>query len=96
MELLIEIPDSLEPMDRGRRFDLPLIEMLEPIGGDIVDSGTFIDGQEVTCCSISVVVPHEDAIAQVISILIAGRATAGTTISRELPTGNWEVIWTSE
>ena len=96
MELLIKIPDAIEPLERGSRFDLPLIEMLEPIGGDIVDSGTFLDGQQVTCCSISVVVPNEDTIAQVISILIAGRAIAGTTISKESPTEGWEVIWISE
>ena len=96
MELLILIPEALEPLERGERFDLPLIRMLDPIGGDIVDSGTFLNKNQIVSCSISVIIPSEDVVLQVADILMAGRAAAGTTISRELPTGGWDVIWTAK
>ena len=96
MELLILIPEGLEPLERGERFDLPLIDMLDPIGGDIVDTGTFLNEKKIVSCSISVIVPSEKVVSQVADILTAGRAVAGTTISRQLPTGEWDVIWTAE
>ncbi len=96
MKLLIEIPGDLEPLERGRRFDIPLIEFLEPIGGDILDSGTFIKDGQVKSCHILIIVPNESVISQIVAILEQGAATAGTTLSLCGPTWPFELLWISE
>ena len=92
MEFEINIPGTIEPLERGERFDLPLIRMLDPIGGDIVDSGTFLSGGGVEGCSITIDVPNEAVIKDVLEILKKGRIPTGATVSRLTATDEWEIV----
>ena len=92
MELRIHIPDSIEPLERGERFELPLIDMLEPIGGDILGSGTHLVENKILSCDIDIEVPDERFIPQVVEILVNGRIPKGSTISQRTGLGVWKVI----
>jgi hypothetical protein len=88
----IEDLGPIEPLERGERFDFPLIRMLDPIGGDIVDSGTFLSGGGVEGCSITIDIPNEAVIKDVLEILKNGRIPIGATVSRLTETDDWEVV----
>jgi len=82
MEILIFIPGSIEPLERGERFDLPLIDLLEPAGGDILDSGTLLSGGTIVSCEITIDVPDEALLPGVFEVLKNGRIPQGSTVSQ--------------
>jgi hypothetical protein len=90
--VVINIPGDIMPIERGERFEDPLLDALadEGIGGDVVGGGSSldeIDGRTVvTSCDIELEVDDLDRALPVIRrVLIAGGAPADTTIRRFEP-----------
>ncbi len=92
MQLRVNIVGAIEPLDRGERFEFPLIDFLEPLGGDILASGTHMLRGEIEGCDIVLEVPDEDAFQQVFEILRTGRISTGSSVSRLTEAGDWVLI----
>ena len=92
MQLRVDIVGAIEPLDRGERFELPLIRFLEPLGGDIIGSGTLVLGREIAGSDIVLEVPDENALQHVFEILRTGRIPPGSSVSRLTETGDWVLI----
>lgn len=83
MLLRLWIPEAIEPLDRGERFERPLIRLIDPVGGDIVESGTFMKDANLVSALIEFEVPDLAPLFDaVVRILIEGHAVQGTTLSR--------------
>ena len=81
-ELVITIPDAIGPIERGDRFEEPLWDLFDEIGGEVVGGGTLLrhDGTIVQA-EIEIAVPNvEEALPRIIQILRDGEAPDGTTI----------------
>jgi hypothetical protein len=85
-ELELKLPGDFEPLERGERFDLPLCDLFDVIGGDIVGSGTLVRDGSIVESVIQVTVPDlDEALPHIIKILRQGNAPSGTTVSLLLP-----------
>jgi hypothetical protein len=79
--LEITIPGDIQPIERGERFDLPLCDLFDEIGGDIVGSGSRLSGSEILECVLELAVPNlEIALPRIIRILQEGNAPSGTEV----------------
>ena len=87
--LVINLPGEIMPLERGERFEEPLMEAFEQedIDGGYVGGGTAlgeVDGRKVIeSCDIEFEVEDKDldrALAVIRRVLIAAEAPAGTTI----------------
>jgi hypothetical protein len=89
MQAHIEIflPMSISPLERGERFELPLCDLLDEVGGDITNSGSLLDdNKKIKSCSIALKVNDLDAaLPRIIDILSKGAAAPGTVINQLEP-----------
>lgn len=81
------IPEDLEPLERGERFDLPLVDALELANlGDVVGGGTMLGEGGITECNIELQVSDVQLALPVIrKVLRDGAAPSGTSIQQTSP-----------
>ena len=79
--VLIQIPLSVEPVERGERFDLPLCDLFdETDGGDVIAGGTSVEDGNISGVSIEIELKDMALLADVAHVLIAGGAPTSTQI----------------
>jgi hypothetical protein len=81
-ELEITLPMAIGPWERAERFESPLWDLFEEIGGEVVGGGTLM-GHDGTIAEvvIEVIVSHvETALPRIVEILRDGGAPEGTAI----------------
>jgi hypothetical protein len=80
-KVLISIPLSIEPLERGDRFDLPLCDLFdETDGGDIVGGGTSVIKGEVSGAEIELEVRSVDILGRIADVLAQGGAPPDTLL----------------
>ncbi|MBB3210525.1 hypothetical protein FHS27_006372 [Rhodopirellula rubra] len=83
----ITIPEAIQPLDRGDRFDLPLVDELEAANvGDVVGGGSLVRDGTIAECNIELEIADiETALPIIRRVLRAGNAPSGTTIQQRSP-----------
>lgn len=80
-DVTITIPGPIQPLERGDRFELPLCDLFDQIGGDIVASGTLVGNGSIVEAVIEVTVSRlDEAVPGIVKILSHGDAPQGTTV----------------
>ncbi|MCC9609008.1 hypothetical protein LOC69_24300 [Blastopirellula sp. JC733] len=78
----VMIPQPLQPLERGERFELPLCDLFdETDGGDVVGGGTMLEQGKITSANIEIEINDESLLPKVIETLRAGKAPDDTEIS---------------
>ena len=88
MSYLVEIviPDSIKPIERGERFDLPLCDVMEELKGEYIGGVSRIVQGQISEVFVQLEVDDiELALPKIVEVLNEGRAPAGTSIMQRTP-----------